>query len=73
MAFKLSKRSLDKLEGVHPKLVAVVKRAIETTTVDFGVTFGVRTVEEQERLVAAGRSQTMASKHLIPRPASQFP
>jgi len=65
MTFKLSKRSLDKLEGVHPELVAVVKRAIEITTVDFGVTFGVRTVAEQERLVAAGRSQTMKSKHLI--------
>lgn len=65
MAFKLSKRSLDKLKGVHPDLVAIVKRAIEITSVDFGVTFGVRTVEEQERLVATGRSQTMNSKHLI--------
>ena len=65
MAFKLSQRSLSKLEGVHPKLVAVVKRAIETTDVDFGVTYGVRTVEEQEKLVAAGRSQTMKSKHLV--------
>lgn len=65
MTFKLSKRSLNKLKGVHPNLVAVVKRAIEITKVDFGVTFGVRTVEEQERLVATGRSQTMNSKHLI--------
>lgn len=65
MTFKLSKRSLNKLKGVHPDLVAVVKRAIEITKVDFGVTFGVRTVEEQERLVATGRSQTMNSKHLI--------
>ena len=65
MAFKLSQRSLDKLNGVHPDLVAVVKRAIEITDVDFGVTYGVRTVEEQEKLVASGRSQTMKSKHLI--------
>jgi len=65
MAFKLSQRSLDKLEGVHPDMVAVVKRAIELTDVDFGVTYGVRTVEEQEKLVASGRSQTMKSKHLI--------
>lgn len=65
MTFKLSKKSLDKLKGVHPKLVSVVKKAIEYTSVDFGVTFGVRTLEEQEQLVAAGRSQTMASKHLI--------
>ena len=63
--FKLSQRSLNKLDGVHPDLVAVVKHAIEITDVDFGVTYGVRTVEEQEKLVASGRSQTMKSKHLI--------
>jgi len=65
MAFKLSKRSLNKLEGVHPDMVATVKRAIELTTVDFGVTYGVRTLEEQKKLYAEGRSQTMKSKHLI--------
>jgi len=65
MAFKLSKRSLGKLEGVHPDMVATVKRAIELTTVDFGVTYGVRDLAEQERLYKSGRSQTMKSKHLI--------
>ena len=65
MAFNLSNRSKKKLEGVHPDMVAVVERAIELTKVDFGVTYGVRTVEEQEKLVASGRSQTMKSKHLI--------
>lgn len=64
MSYKLSKRSLRKLQGVDENLVAVVERAIELTKVDFGVTFGMRTVEEQEALVAAGRSQTMKSKHL---------
>ena len=65
MAFKLSNRSKNKLEGVHPDMVAVVERAIELTKVDFGVTYGVRSLAEQERLVASGRSQTMKSKHLI--------
>ena len=65
MAFKLSNRSKGKLEGVHPDMVAVVETAITLTKVDFGVTYGVRTVEEQEKLVASGRSQTMKSKHLI--------
>ena len=64
MAFKLSQRSFQKLVDVHPDMVAVVKHAIAVTKIDFGVTFGVRTVEEQEKLVAAGRSQTMKSKHL---------
>jgi peptidoglycan LD-endopeptidase CwlK len=64
MSFKLSQRSLDKLDGVNPKLVAVVQKAILLTKIDFGVTYGLRTVEEQEKLVAAGRSQTMKSKHI---------
>jgi len=64
MGFKLGKRSLEKLEGVDESLVAVVKRAIELTDIDFGVIYGLRTVEEQEKLVAAGKSQTMKSKHL---------
>ena len=38
MAFKLSTRSKNKLEGVHPDMVAVVERAIELTKVDLGVT-----------------------------------
>ena len=64
MKFKLSERSLAKLEGVDPKLVAVVKRAIEVTLIDFGVTCGLRTVAEQKRLVASGASQTMDSNHV---------
>ena len=64
MAFKLSTRSKNKLKGVHPDMVAVVERAIELTDVDFGVTYGVRSLAEQEKLVASGRSQTMKSKHL---------
>jgi len=64
MAFKLSKRSLGKLEGVKPELVAVVQRAIQITSVDFGVIQGLRTMEEQRELVAKGASQTMKSKHL---------
>tara|TARA_R100000935_G_scaffold33834_1_gene54264 strand:- start:6 stop:458 length:453 start_codon:yes stop_codon:yes gene_type:complete len=65
VSFKLSERSLSKLEGVDSSLVAVVKRAIELTKVDFGVIYGMRTVEEQEKLVAAGKSQTMKSNHLV--------
>ena len=64
MAFKLSSRSEGRLEGINPKLIAVVKTAITLTKVDFGVTCGMRTVEEQEKLVASGASQTMKSKHL---------
>ncbi len=64
MAFKLSSRSEGRLEGINPQLIEVVKTAITLTKVDFGVTCGMRTVEEQEKLVASGASQTMKSKHL---------
>lgn len=64
MAFKLSERSIRKLQGVERSLVDVVLEAIELTKVDFGVTFGMRTLEEQKKLYESGRSQTMKSKHL---------
>jgi peptidoglycan L-alanyl-D-glutamate endopeptidase CwlK len=64
MGFKLGKRSLKNLKGVSPTMVAVVKRAIQITNIDFGVTQGLRTEEEQKVLVASGASKTMKSKHL---------
>lgn len=64
MTFGLSKRSLSRLEGVHPDLVRVVKRAIQITAVDFTVTEGARTREKQEQLIRAGASLTLHSRHL---------
>ena len=64
MAFKLSKRSLARLDGVDERMVRVVKAAIGYTEVDFGVIQGLRTVEEQRELVKKGASQTMKSKHI---------
>lgn len=62
--FKLSRRSLAALSGVHPDLVRVVQRAIEITPVDFVVTEGLRNFERQRALVAAGASRTTKSRHL---------
>ena len=64
MTFKLSARSIRKLEGVEKNLVDVVMEAIKLTKVDFGVTYGMRTLEEQQELYNSGRSQTMKSKNL---------
>lgn len=64
MAYKLGSRSLARLEGVHPDLVKVVKRAIEISEVDFTVLEGMRTLARQKQLVAAGASKTMRSRHL---------
>ena len=62
--FFLSQRSLDRLEGLHPDLIAVVKEAITLTEVDFGVAEGMRTLQRQQELVDSGASQTMSSRHL---------
>lgn len=62
--YKLGTRSLKNLEGVHPDLVKVVKRAIEITKQDFTVIEGLRSLARQKELVAKGASQTMNSRHL---------
>ena len=49
--YKLSQRSLDRLDGLDERLVAVVKAAIHVSKIDFGVICGMRTVEEQRELV----------------------
>ena len=64
MTYKLSKRSRDRMEGVDKRLVAVVNSAIHHTKTDFGVICGLRTIEEQRKLVAKGASKTMKSKHI---------
>ncbi len=64
MAFKFGTKSLSKLEGVHPDLVEIFKLAISKSTIDFGISQGVRTKEHQRKLVASGASKTMNSKHL---------
>lgn len=64
MTFVLSEKSKLRLVGVHPKLVAVVNRAIQITPIDFAVLEGVRTIERQRELLKAGASQTMRSRHL---------
>lgn len=67
---KFSKRSLDNLRGVHPDLVRVLNRAIQSF--DFTVICGVRTDAEQRALYAQGRTKpgpkvtwTLNSRHKV--------
>tara|TARA_Y100001938_G_C7975094_1_gene371335 strand:+ start:254 stop:706 length:453 start_codon:yes stop_codon:yes gene_type:complete len=64
MSFKLSQRSLGRLDGVKNEMHSVVVSAIDMSNVDFGVICGLRTQEEQEDLLAQGATQTLKSKHL---------
>lgn len=73
MPFILGKQSRDRLIGVHPKLVAVVGRAIQLTEQDFMVLEGVRSQHRQWELYAKGRTiaQLRAAgvpAHILARP-----
>jgi len=70
MSFKLSQRSLDRMQGIDERMVSVVKFAITATKTDFGVIQGLRTLEMQKALVAKGASQTMKSKQMTEREGS---
>lgn len=64
MSYNLSQRSMQNLSGVHPDLVAVVKRAIQITQQDFSVIEGIRNIDRQRQLYKKGDTKTMNSRHL---------
>lgn len=67
MPLVLNKASEAKLKGVHPDLIRVIRRVQKNwkdPKMGFVVTCGVRTLEEQKRLVKSGASRTLKSKHL---------
>ena len=55
--YSFAQSSLDKMEKVHPKLVEVMKAAIENSPFDFRITDGARTTEEQFALYQIGRGK----------------
>ncbi|MDP3408208.1 peptidoglycan-binding protein [Bosea sp. (in: a-proteobacteria)] len=61
---QLTQASLKRLEGVHPDLVKVVKRAAEITAQPFQITEGLRTLSRQRELVRKGASRTLKSRHI---------
>lgn len=71
--YTLSDKSLAKLQGVHPDLVKVVKRAIQITEQDFSVGEGLRSLARQRELVSTGNSKTMNSRHLTGHAVDLFP
>lgn len=64
MSYALGPRSLERLVGVHPDLVRVVKRAIGESPLDFTILEGLRSRERQTVLYAKGATKTMNSRHL---------
>lgn len=64
MTYSLGLRSKQSLSGVNRDLVSVVELAIKLTSQDFMVIEGIRNINRQRELVAAGKSKTMNSRHL---------
>lgn len=63
--YEFSSNSLKNLEGIHPDLKRVALRAIKISSIDFGITDGVRTQTKQLELIAAKKSFREDSNHLI--------
>jgi peptidoglycan L-alanyl-D-glutamate endopeptidase CwlK len=65
MSFKFSERSLNRMDGVDPRLQKVALRAIEISQVDFGIPEygGIRTAEEQNSLYKDGKSKADGYKN----------
>lgn len=63
--FVFGKTSQANLNGVHPKLVECATLALSYSRQDFMVFDGLRTLEEQQKMVAKGVSKTMQSMHLM--------
>lgn len=64
MSIVLGQRSLSRLEGVHPDLVRVVKKAAALSDLDFTVLEGLRTLDRQKQILKQGATKTLNSRHI---------
>ncbi len=62
--YALSNKSLRRLDPVHEALARVCRRAIVETSIDFGVSEGIRSIEDQYKLLHDKKTTTLHSLHL---------
>ena len=55
--YVLSDASIEKMKGVHPKLIELMKKAIDDSPYDFKIVQGLRTAEYQNSLYQQGRTK----------------
>lgn len=55
--YVLSDASIEKMKGVHPKLIDLMKKAISDSPYDFKIIQGLRTAEYQNSLYQQGRTK----------------
>ena len=61
---KFTLRSVKALTGIHPDLRKVCDRAIQICPIEFVITEGKRSIQQQRIYVCEGKSRTMKSRHL---------
>lgn len=64
MTYAFGKTSQERVAKAAVPLRRVLLKAIELSSIDFGVTETLRTIERQKLLVRSGASRTMNSRHL---------
>ena len=55
--YVLSDASIEKMKGVHPKLIELMKKAISNSPYDFKIVQGLRTAAYQNELYQQGRTR----------------
>ena len=61
------------MQGIHPDLRRLADKALELSSIDFGVSEGLRSMERQRHLVDIGASHTLSSRHLTGHAIDVFP
>lgn len=62
--YSYGKGSIRRMEGLVTELRSVLELAIKLTDQDYSVVCGLRTIDEQRKIVASGFSKSLDSRHL---------
>jgi peptidoglycan L-alanyl-D-glutamate endopeptidase CwlK len=65
MRVDLTARDLLRLQDVHPDLVKIIHKVAADSPLEFFIVEGKRSIEDEKKAVAAGKSQTLDSRHIF--------
>lgn len=71
MNFKIGRSTAGHLKQIHDDLDFAFRKALKLySTVDMGIHSSARTLAEQKKLKATGKSQTLRSRHIVVTPVN---
>lgn len=56
MSYNFSKKSINNMKGLHPRLILFFSEALQISKYDFGIIAGIRTAKKQNKLYQIGRT-----------------